>query len=97
MSENDFDISTLASLAKIELSENEEKNLKDNLSKIVHYMESLNTVDTEGIPPCSSTLRKDEGASVEDRLQEPLDRETFLANSPSQVGGMIRVPPIIQF
>jgi aspartyl-tRNA(Asn)/glutamyl-tRNA(Gln) amidotransferase subunit C len=37
----------------------------------------------------SSILREDE-------VTETLDRETFLANSPAHIGGMIRVPPIIK-
>ena len=31
-------------------------------------------------------------------VEEPLiDRETFLNNSPSHVGGMIKIPPVIEF
>ena len=32
----------------------------------------------------------------EDVVGELLNREAFLANAPSHVGGMIRVPPVIK-
>jgi aspartyl-tRNA(Asn)/glutamyl-tRNA(Gln) amidotransferase subunit C len=33
----------------------------------------------------------------EDKVGETLPRELFLANAPSHVGGLIRVPPVIKF
>jgi len=32
----------------------------------------------------------------EDIPEEPLSRDLFLANAPSQVGGMIKVPPVFK-
>ena len=95
--ENSFDISTLARLSYINLSKQEQKTLKVNLSKIVHYMESLQEVDTKDIPACTSVLDNHMGSDLEERAGILLEREVFLANSPSQVGGMIRVPPIITY
>ncbi|MBI3236171.1 MAG: aspartyl/glutamyl-tRNA amidotransferase subunit C [Chlamydiales bacterium] len=36
-----------------------------------------------------NVMRKDE-------VGTPLSREEFLANAPSHVGGMVRVPPVIK-
>ena len=95
--EDNFTISTLAKLANIELTEKEEDTLKNNLSKIVHYMDMLKEVDTEGVPPCQSVVKESVSGALEDRKKQPLDRTTFLDNSPSQVAGMIRVPRVIKF
>ena len=95
--ENSFDILTLARLANIDLGKEEEKTLQMNLSKIVDYMASLQIVDTNDTPPCTSVLEKGSDSNFEDRVGIPLDRDVFLANTPSQVGGMIRVPPVITY
>ena len=95
--ENSFDISTLARLSNIDLSKKEQETLKVNLSKIVHFMQSLQEVDTKDVPSCKSVFENHTGPVTEERAGIPLEREVFLANSPSQVGGMIRVPPIITY
>ena len=95
--ENSFDISTLARLSCIDLSEQEQETLKVNLSKIVHYMESLQKVDTKDIHACTSVLENHTGPDLVEHAGIPLEREVFLANSPSQEAGMIRVPPIITY
>ena len=32
----------------------------------------------------------------EDEVKEVLSREEFLANAPDQIGGMIRIPPLMK-
>lgn len=95
--ENSFDISTLAKISNIELNAKEKDTLKNNLSKIVNYMDKLNEVDTQKVPPCNVVVEENVSRSSGDRVKKSLDRETFLANSPSQVAGMIRVPTVIKF
>jgi aspartyl-tRNA(Asn)/glutamyl-tRNA(Gln) amidotransferase subunit C len=60
-------------------------------------MDLLKEVDTEDVPECNHVLEAIQNVMREDKTEETLNRQTFLANSPSHVGGMIRVPPVIKF
>lgn len=60
-------------------------------------MHQLNEIDTEGVAPCrfvSKEMLKNE--MREDVLGEVLTREQFLSNAPDQIGGMIRIPPVLK-
>jgi len=86
----------LGSLARIELSEEEEKTFNQNLEKILGYMHLLDEVDTQGTLPCTHVLETATNVMGEDEVGEHLDHETFLKNAPDSVGGMIKVPPVMQ-
>jgi aspartyl-tRNA(Asn)/glutamyl-tRNA(Gln) amidotransferase subunit C len=87
----------LAKLSRIAVSEQEEEALLKDLAKIVSYVEQLNEVDTQDTPACNyvtevltkSPLRKDE-------IIQTLKREELMQLASSQIGGMIRVPPVIK-
>ncbi|MBI3211493.1 MAG: Asp-tRNA(Asn)/Glu-tRNA(Gln) amidotransferase subunit GatC [Simkania negevensis] len=90
-------VKKLTRLSRIECSEKEIEVLAQNLEAIVHHFDSLNELNTEGIPPCNHALETLISEMREDEVKETLDRKTFLENSPSHVGGMLRIPPVIQF
>ena len=60
-------------------------------------MEQIEEIDTEGVPVCTTVLPALKNVWAEDEPGEHLSRETFLDNAPDQVGGMIKVPSVIQF
>ena len=84
----------LASLCRIEVDEAQAESLAGDLKKILHYIEQLQEVDTEGVEPCYSVHEGFTSPMRADETDTTLDRETFLNNSPSHIGGMIRVPPV---
>ena len=95
----DFDLQTLEHLKKlcrIECTKDEKKALQADLSKILKYVEELDEVDTNGIEPCYRVLQTLKNVMREDAVGETLDRALFLANAPSYVGGLIRVPPVMK-
>ena len=87
----------LAKLCRIECSEEELQTLLKSLQSIISYFNELQEVDTENTPPCNHISDADINVMREDEPGETLQRDLFLANSPSHVGGMIRVPPVIKF
>lgn len=89
-------IQTLAQLSRIHCSKEEEDRLLLDLGKILRYVDQLNEVDTSNVPPCYQVLEGLVNVMREDEVKDPLSRELFLANAPDQVGGMIRVPPVLQ-
>lgn len=90
------EIKKLCQLCRIEASEEEIKTLQSNLPKILSYIRMLQEVDTEGVEPCSHVLGDVQNVMRPDEVGETMDRDLFLKNSPSHVGGMIRVPPVIK-
>jgi len=91
------DIEKLSKLCRIACSNEEKEKLRQNLSKILGYVDQLRQIDTTGIPPCNTVLSELSSVMREDEVGEPLSRDVFLSQAPAHVGGMIRVPPVIQF
>lgn len=98
MAELDKDIlKNLTKLSRIQCSEKVFEKLLKNMKSILNYVDQLKEVDTEDVPECNHVLEAIYNVMREDKTEETLDTETFLTNSPSHVGGMIRVPPVIKF
>jgi aspartyl-tRNA(Asn)/glutamyl-tRNA(Gln) amidotransferase subunit C len=96
MNFDDDELERLARLCRIEYSKEEKQKIKDNLSRIIHHFEQLKQIDTEGVLPCSHVIETLHNVWREDEVGELLSRDLFLANAPSHVGGMIRVPPVLK-
>jgi aspartyl-tRNA(Asn)/glutamyl-tRNA(Gln) amidotransferase subunit C len=95
-----FDQKTLEHLKKLcrlECTPEEEAKLLHSLQNVLRYMDELKQVPTEGVAACNYVLRNTAKHTV--RNDEPshlLSREKFLSNAPDQIGGMVRVPPILK-
>lgn len=89
-------IKSLTQLCRIDCTEDEQESLLIDLKKILVFIEQLQEVDTENISPCLNVLEDLVNVVRDDVVGETLPRDVFLANAPSQVGGMIRVPPVIK-
>lgn len=91
----DFD--HLKRLCRLDSTPEEEQDALDSLKKILVYMEQLNEVNTEGVRACNYVLEAMlKNQMRDDEVKDLLSREKFLNNSPEQIGGMVRVPPIIK-
>lgn len=89
-------VDKLTKLSRIRCTETEKDTLLKDLKKILKYMEQLNEIDTENVPPCSHVLADMVNVTREDVVGPTMPRDTFLENAPSHIGGMIRVPPVIK-
>lgn len=89
-------IKNLIQLSRIDCSEDEQEALLKDLAKILAYVELLQEVDTQAVMPCNQVLEQSANVMREDVVGDLMPRELFLANAPSQIGGMIRVPPVIK-
>lgn len=92
---NRQELAHLAKLCRIRCSEEELQHLLVDISKVLDYVEQLEEVDTTGVQPCTHVLDFISNVFREDDNQEVLLREDFLKNSPSHIGGMVRVPNIL--
>jgi aspartyl-tRNA(Asn)/glutamyl-tRNA(Gln) amidotransferase subunit C len=87
----------VAELARLTLTEAEERLYQTQLSAILDAMAQLRAVDTEGVEPTSHPT-SGEPASAE-RADEPrasLDPERALANAPARVGTHFAVPKVLE-
>ncbi len=89
-------IKYLTRLSRIECTDAEQEALLKDLSNIIEYIEQLDEINTDNVPPCNNVLEGMTNITREDVVAETMPREIFLSNAPAQVGGMIRVPPVIR-
>ena len=89
------DVTHVARLARLDLSEQEISLFQEQLSKILAHAEKVTSLDTEGVPatahaiPLSNVFRSDE-------IGPSLEQDEALANAPVPENGHFRVPRIIE-
>ena len=95
-----FDNQTLENLkrlCRISCSPEEDQDILLSLSRILDYVEQLNQVDVTGVVACDYVLQYMlKNLMREDEVKTSFSREEFLHNAPDQIGGMIRVPPVMK-
>jgi aspartyl-tRNA(Asn)/glutamyl-tRNA(Gln) amidotransferase subunit C len=89
-------IQQLTKLSRIACTEEEQDALLIDLKGILSYVEQLQEVDTSNTLPCNHVLEDIVNVVREDVAGPTMPREVFLANAPSHVSGMIRVPPVMK-
>ena len=93
----DFDIQNIAKLASINLSEDEQKELDNDLSIILEHVKALSdlNLDTDQKEIFIHPLEK-ELELQEDKLVESLTHEEALSNAPESKDGKFVVPPSME-
>ncbi len=94
--ENEANSKFLANLARIELTSEEEVTLSKNLEKIMNYIHQIDEVDVEGVLPCAHVLETVHNVMDEDEPEACISTKDFLKNAPESVGGMVKVPTVIE-
>ncbi|HJQ33990.1 MAG TPA: Asp-tRNA(Asn)/Glu-tRNA(Gln) amidotransferase subunit GatC [Pyrinomonadaceae bacterium] len=92
------DIKKIASLAHLEITEDELRTLAPQIASIVAYVEQLNELDTSAVEPAIGGLTP-EGerteAVREDRTRPSLGQQLALEQAPDPAHGHFRVPKVI--
>ena len=65
---SESDVEYVAKLAMLEVAENEKKELAEQLSAIVEYIEKLNKLDLTGIDPTAQVVTSLKHAVRDDRV-----------------------------
>lgn len=89
------DVVKVAKLSRLALSEKEIETYTEQLGKILHYVETLNAVDTSGIEPMITAAPSD-NVFRPDEVRPCLKREDALQSAPSHDDEFFRVPPVIE-
>ena len=84
-------IQYLEDLSRLHLTEEEKEKSKEELGKILNYVDMLNELDTTGVEEMSHpfNFREDEAVNTE-------NREALLANAPEQKDGCFKVPQTVE-
>ena len=89
------EVVNIATLCRVELSEEELERFREQLSEVLEHFEILQQLDTSNLPPTAypiplqNVVRKDEA-----RPSSP--KEDILANAPRQEGGCFRVKAVLE-
>ena len=89
------EVKHIANLARLELSEDELKRYRGQLSAILDYFQQLESVDTENVPP---TANVSDGQTVlrDDQTRPGLTLDELLKNAPESAERLFRVPPVFE-
>lgn len=92
---SDEQLTHLEKLARIALDPEERESLRDDLSRVLEYFETLNELDTDGVEemvrpvPLANVLREDE-------VHESLPQEVALGLGVETEDGFFKVPRTVE-
>ena len=86
----------IASLAKLELTEQEIKEYSKDLTNILKWMEELKEVDVSNVQPVTSVTKNDLYEREDIAYKNTVEQEKILLNAPEKVGGYFTVPKVIE-
>lgn len=81
-------------LAKLELSEQEKKDAKADMEKMLDYIDTLNELDTDGVTPMSHVFPV-QNVFREDIVENGDGSEDTLKNAPLRKDNCFKVPKTI--
>ena len=94
MSVTTKDVSYIAELAKLRFSYDEMLTMTAELNNILHYIDKLNEVDTEGVLPLSS-IHDPVNVLRDDVERTALSSADVLRNAPDRQDRFFKVPKVI--
>lgn len=82
-------------LAKLSLSGEEREQAKKDMERMLHYIDLLNRLDTEGVEPMSHVFPV-HNVFREDVVEHGDESEQILANAPKAKEGAFKVPKTVE-
>ena len=82
-------------LAKLELSREEKEAAKNDMSRMLDYIDKLNQLDTTQVEPMSHVFSMN-NVFREDVVTNGDDRDNILNNAPEQKEGAFKVPKTVE-
>ena len=91
---DDETIENVCILAKLSLGEEAKAKAKQDMQKMLDYVEKLDELDTDGVEPLSHIFG-DENVFRDDVVTNGDTKEAMLANAPKEKEGQYQVPKTI--
>ncbi len=89
-------VERLAELSKLEFSEKEKEEMVKDFQKIVHFVDKLKEVDTDGVKPLVYVNEHVTNVLREDIPGEMVSREEALKNAPDKDTNYIKIPNVLK-
>ena len=93
-----MDVKKVATLAHLEITDEEVAMYTPQMAEIVKYVEQLNELDTENVEPMLGGLTDEGEATVtvrEDAVKDSLGQKAALDQAPAPVAGHFQVPKVL--
>lgn len=94
MSVNKDEIKYLSLLSRMDIDKNEIKDIEEKLTKIIDFVDQLQTISTDNIEPMAHPLNQPQRLRI-DEVTETNDRENIQKNAQQIEKGMYLVPKVI--
>ena len=92
---SDETIEYVGILAKLELSDEEKEAAKQDMGRMLDYIDKLNELDTTGVEPMSHVFSVT-NVFREDVVTNGDERDKILLNAPEQKDGAFKVPKTVE-
>ena len=89
MEVNDQLVDKLAHLSRLQFTETEKAGIKNDLQRMIGFVEKLNELDLAGVEPLLHMSREDE-------IRGSVSREAALRNAPLHDEQFFKVPKVIK-
>ena len=88
-------IAYVSELAHLKLDDAQRAKARDDLARMIGYVDQLAEIDTEGVEPMSHVFPV-KNVFREDEVRESMDREAILKNAPEKKDGCFVVPRTVE-
>ena len=95
MSINKDQIKYLSLLSRMDIQESEINDVEEKLTKIIDFVDQLQSIDTDEIEPMAHPLNQSQRLRV-DKVVEENNRDKIQKNTKSKERGMYIVPKVIE-
>ena len=95
MEVNDALIDNLSNLARLEFSAAEKEGIKNDLQRMIHFVEKLGELDTTGVEPLLH-MSPETNVLRDDVPHGSVSRDAALASAPATDGKYFEVPKVIR-
>jgi aspartyl-tRNA(Asn)/glutamyl-tRNA(Gln) amidotransferase subunit C len=95
MEVNDAMIEKLAHLSRLKFNDDEKEEIKNDLQRMIAFVEKLNELDLEGVEPLLH-MSNEVNVLREDEVKGSISREEALKNAPLHDEQFFKVPKVIK-
>jgi aspartyl-tRNA(Asn)/glutamyl-tRNA(Gln) amidotransferase subunit C len=95
MEVNDTLVDKLANLAKLSFNEKEKQDIKNDLQKMIGFINKLQEVNTENVEPLLH-MTGNINVMRDDKAEQTISNKEALKNAPANDGTFFKVPKVIK-
>lgn len=88
------EVERIASLSKLEFSEEEKVSITEDMNRMLDFVQQLQQVDTTDVKPLIYML-EEEAVLREDKVVESITQKEALENAPESDTDFIKVPKVL--